>query len=109
MAFPRFPIPHSRFPTPGTRDATVFDAFRQTQAVRKLGPKGRHDPWLLLAITGLVAFGIVMVASSSIAVADGQHIGEFHYLTRHLIFLAAGGVLALWIALRVELDNLEKY
>ncbi len=54
--------------------------FGQSQAVRKLGPQGRHDPWLLLAITGLVAFGIVMVASSSIAVADGQHIGEFHYL-----------------------------
>ena len=65
--------------------------FGQSQAVRKLGPKGRHDPWLLLAITGLVTFGIVMVASSSIAVADGQHIGEFYYLKRHLIFLAVGG------------------
>jgi cell division protein FtsW len=49
-----------------------------------------------------------MVASSSIAVADGQHIGEFHYLKRHLVFLAAGGVVAVWIALRVELDKLEK-
>jgi cell division protein FtsW len=83
--------------------------FGQSQAVRKLGPKGRHDPWLLLAITGLVAFGIVMVASSSIAVADGQHIGEFHYLKRHLVFLAAGGAAAVWIALRVELDRIEKY
>jgi cell division protein FtsW len=50
-----------------------------------------------------------MVASSSIAVADGQHIGEFHYLQRHLVFLAAGGAAAIWIALRVELDKLEKY
>ena len=83
--------------------------FGQSQAVRKVGPKGRHDPWLLLAITGLVTFGIVMVASSSIAVADGQHIGEFYYLKRHLIFLAAGGAMAVWIALRVELDKLEKY
>ncbi|HEX5352631.1 MAG TPA: putative lipid II flippase FtsW [Rhodanobacteraceae bacterium] len=83
--------------------------FGTSQAVRKPGPKGRHDPWLLLAITGLVAFGIVMVASSSIAVADGQHIGEFHYLKRHLIFLAVGGAAATWIAWRVELDKLEKY
>lgn len=82
--------------------------FGQSQAVRKHGPEGRFDPWLLLAITCLVAFGIVMVASSSIAVADGQHIGEFHYLKRHLVFLAAGGVVAVWIALRVELDKLEK-
>jgi cell division protein FtsW len=83
--------------------------FGSSQAVRKLGPRGRHDPWLLLAITGLVTFGIVMVASSSIAVADGQHIGEFYYLKRHLVFLAAGGAAAVWIALRMELDKLEKY
>ncbi|TAM93960.1 MAG: putative lipid II flippase FtsW, partial [Rhodanobacteraceae bacterium] len=83
--------------------------FGPSQAVRKYGPEGRHDPWLLLAITGLVAFGVVMVASSSIAVADGQHIGEFHYLRRHLAFLSAGGLGAVWIAWRVELDKLEKY
>ncbi|HET7562646.1 MAG TPA: putative lipid II flippase FtsW [Rhodanobacteraceae bacterium] len=83
--------------------------FGQSQAVRKLGPKGRFDPWLLLAIVGLVAFGIVMVASSSIAVADGQHIGEFHYLERHLLFLLLGGTGAVCIALWMELDTLEKY
>lgn len=81
--------------------------FSQSQAVRKLGPEGRHDAWLLLAIFGLVAFGIVMVASSSIAVADGQHIGEFHYLIRHVAFLLLGGSVAIWIATRVELDRLE--
>ncbi|MGH8156075.1 MAG: putative lipid II flippase FtsW [Rhodanobacteraceae bacterium] len=83
--------------------------FGPSQAVRKFGPEGHHDRWLLLAITGLVAFGIVMVASSSIAVADGEHIGEFHYLKRHLTFLLAGGAVALWLALRVELNQLEKY
>ena len=82
--------------------------FGPAQAVRKFGPEGRHDPWLLLAIAGLVAFGIVMVASSSIAVADGQHIGEFHYLTRHLMFLGAGLAIAAWVATRVELDVLER-
>lgn len=87
----------------------MFDALRPSQAVRTPGPRGRFDPWLLLAITGLVAFGIVMVASSSIAVADGQHIGEFHYLKRHVAFLALGGMVALWIALKVELDTLERW
>jgi cell division protein FtsW len=87
----------------------MLDWFGQSPAIRRTGPRGRYDPWLLLAITGLVAFGIVMVASSSIAVADGQHIGEFHYLKRHLFLLALGGGLAAWIALRVELDGLERY
>ncbi len=82
--------------------------FAPSQAIRRNGPRGRHDPWLLLAIIGLAAFGIVMVASSSIAVADGHHIGEFYYLERHLTFLALGGAIGLWIALRVELDTLER-
>ncbi|HEX7326141.1 MAG TPA: putative lipid II flippase FtsW [Rhodanobacteraceae bacterium] len=82
--------------------------FASSQAVRKVGPEGHHDPWLLLAITGLVSFGIVMVASSSIGVADGLHIGEFHYLKRHLLFLAVGGGIGTWIALRVELDTIER-
>jgi cell division protein FtsW len=49
-----------------------------------------------------------MVASSSIAVADGHHIGEFYYLERHVTFLALGAAIALWIALRVELNTLER-
>jgi cell division protein FtsW len=87
----------------------MFDWIVQSQAVRRVGPRGRHDPWLLLAITGLVAFGIVMIASSSIAVADGQHIGEFHYLIRHFVFLLLGGGAAVAIVRWVELDQLEKY
>jgi len=42
-----------------------------------------------------------MVASSSIAVADGQHIGEFYYLKRHITFLLVGGAAAWFIAARV--------
>jgi cell division protein FtsW len=83
--------------------------FAPSQATRRGGPRGRHDPWLLLAIVGLAAFGIVMVASSSIAVADGHHIGEFYYLQRHVTFLALGGAIALWIALRIELNTLERW
>ncbi len=81
--------------------------FGQSQAIRKHGPQGRYDPWLLLAIVALAAFGIVMVASSSIAVADGQHIGEFHYLKRHLVFLALGTIGAVAVA-RIELKLMEK-
>ena len=87
----------------------MLDWIIPSQAVRRVGPRGRQDPWLLLAITGLVAFGIVMIASSSIAVAEGQHIGEFHYLIRHITFLVVGGGVAFWIVRYTELDMLEKY
>jgi cell division protein FtsW len=87
----------------------MMSVFAPSQATRRGGPRGRHDPWLLLAIVGLAAFGIVMVASSSIAVADGHHIGEFYYLQRHVTFLALGGAIALWIALRIELNTLERW
>ncbi|NKZ39514.1 putative lipid II flippase FtsW [Oleiagrimonas citrea] len=78
------------------------------QARRREGPRGRYDPVLLLAIVALASIGIVMVASASIAVADGKHIGAFYYLKRHLLFLSLGTVLAV-IAMRVELKFVEKF
>jgi cell division protein FtsW len=78
------------------------------QARRREGPRGRYDPVLLLAIVALVSIGIVMVASASIAVADGRHFGAFYYLKRHLLFLALGTVLAV-AAMRVELKVVEKF
>ena len=86
----------------------MLDFLRPAQAQRHSGPRGRYDPWLLLAIAGIVSLGIVMVASSSIAVAEGRHIGPFFYLKRHLLFLTLGGALAL-VAIRTELRQLEKY
>ncbi|HET8897355.1 MAG TPA: putative lipid II flippase FtsW [Rhodanobacteraceae bacterium] len=90
-----------------TRQA-VLDWRDGVQASRRDGPQGRYDPWLLLAALALACFGIVMVASSSIAVADGQHIGEFYYLRKHILFLGAG-LVAAGLALRIELHWLEKY
>ena len=81
---------------------------RLEQAERRDVPRGSFDRWLLLAIVSLVSIGVVMVASSSIAVADGQHIGPFYYLRRHLFFLVIGGALMLG-ATRVEMRLIEKY
>ncbi|MGA9343000.1 MAG: putative lipid II flippase FtsW [Rhodanobacteraceae bacterium] len=78
----------------------------QAQATRQHEPRGHYDMSLLLAATALASLGIVMVASSSIAVADGQHVGEFHFLWRHLIFLGLGIGLAAVIA-RTELEWIE--
>ena len=79
----------------------------QQAARRREGPTGRYDRVLLLAIAALACIGIVMVASASIAVADGRHFGAFYYLKRHLLFLGLGTLLAV-IAMRVELKFVEK-
>jgi len=82
--------------------------FGNRQAIKRQGPRGSYDLWLVLALVGLASVGVVMVASSSIAVADAQHIGAFYYLKKHLAYLALGVVLA-GVAMRVELKLLEKY
>ncbi|MEO7200805.1 MAG: putative lipid II flippase FtsW [Dokdonella sp.] len=74
------------------------------QATRR---EGRYDVGLLLAAVGLASLGIIMVASSSITVAENEQIGAFHYLIRHLVFLGLGTALAVAIA-RTELAWLEK-
>jgi cell division protein FtsW len=85
---------------------TIFDS--STQAKRRSGPRGHFDLWLLAALIGLASIGVVMVASSSIAVADSQHLGAFYFLRKHLIFLSLG-VIAAGLAMRMELKLLEKF
>lgn len=82
--------------------------FDTTQARRRQGPRGKFDLPLLVALVGLACVGVVMVTSSSIAVADSTHMGEFYYLKRHLIYLALG-TLAAGVAMRTELKVVEKY
>jgi cell division protein FtsW len=77
----------------GTRQATRLDAI-----------PGRFDPWLLGVSVALAALGVVMVASASIAL----NANPFYFLTRHVLFLAGGVVLAIW-AMRTELKAIEKH
>ncbi len=78
------------------------------QATRRSELPGRYDRGLLLAALGLAGLGLVMVASSSIPVADSQHIGPFYFVTRHLVFLMLGLGLAI-AAMRIELETAERY
>jgi cell division protein FtsW len=82
--------------------------FDTTQAKRREGPRGKFDLPLLVALVGLACVGVVMVASSSIAVADASHSGEFYFLKRHLLFLALGFAAA-GVAMRTELKVVEKH
>ncbi|MCX7034496.1 MAG: putative lipid II flippase FtsW [Arenimonas sp.] len=84
-------------PTDRAHQATKLDAIT-----------GRFDPVLLLVTLALAGLGVVMVASSSIAIAEGLDVGPFYFLTRHLVFLAIGGGMA-WGLMRMELKIVEKY
>jgi cell division protein FtsW len=77
---------------------------------RKLpaAPKVALDPWLAVSALALAAIGVVMVSSSSIAIAEEMHVGPFYFLTKHLIFLVLGTSLG-WIAYRVDLEWLKQY
>src|SRR5690606_34599284 len=66
------------------------------------------DPWLVGAALALAALGVVMVASSSIAIAENLGAGPFHYLVRHVMFLGVGIGLAA-VLMRTELKLVEKY
>lgn len=52
------------------------------------------DGWLALAFLSLLAIGAVMVASSSIAVAESATQDAFYYFKRHLLFIGLGGMIA---------------
>ncbi|WP_225444455.1 putative lipid II flippase FtsW [Pseudomarimonas arenosa] len=81
----------------GPRQATRIDEI-----------EGRFDQPILWLSVLLAAFGLVMVGSSSIAVAEGLNVGPFHFLIRHAVFLGLGAVLAAVIT-RVELRELERH
>ena len=77
------------------------------QARRRDELPGQFDLGLLVAAGALASLGVIMVASSSIAIADGQHVGPFYYLTRHVVFLALGIGLGI-AATRIELEWFER-
>ncbi len=89
------------------QQATRPDAGH-AQATRLDAIVGRFDPWLLAAAIGLAALGVVMVASSSIAIGEDLEVGPFYFLVRHLVFLGLGLGLAAW-AMRTELKTVERF
>lgn len=98
MAAVRFPAtPHEQIAAEGVRQATRLDAI-----------EGRYDGWLLLAFFALASLGVVMVASSSIAIGENHDVGPFYFLLRHLLFVAAGLGLA-FAAMRIELKTWDQH
>lgn len=71
--------------------AGLLQAFRPTPKAVEL------DGWLLVAAGGLASLGVVMVTSSSMAIAVGLEVSPFHYVIRHLVALALGLMFAAWL------------
>ena len=78
------------------------------QATRLDAIQGRYDPWLLLAMVAIAAFGVVMVASSSIAIGEDLEVGPFYFLVRHVMFLGLGLAMCI-VVMRTELKTLERW
>ena len=88
-----------------TFDHASQDSRRQATRVDDIG--GRFDPWLLGVAIALGCTGVVMVGSAAVAGA-GMDVGPWYFLTRHVMFLAVGVVLAA-IAMRTDLKTIEQY
>ncbi len=84
-----------------------FLGDRATQALRFDELEGRFDAWLLCIALALTGLGVVMVASSSMPYAMSNGASPFHYLVRHIFFLAAGVVFATAL-MRTEMKRVEK-
>jgi cell division protein FtsW len=97
MARSHIPRAQDNIASEGVRQATRLDAIR-----------GRFDPWLLFAFFALASLGVVMVASSSIAIGENHDVGPFYFLVRHLLFLGIGMGLA-FAATRIELKLLDQH
>lgn len=67
-----------------------LQAHRGTQSNRAV----QVDAWLLIPVLLLVASGLVMVGSSSIAIAESHGVSSYYYLLRHVIYIVLGVFLA---------------
>ncbi len=66
-------------------------------------PRFFSDGWLLGSVLLLLAFGVVMVYSASIAFAARMHGFDAYFLVRHLLYVAVGlGLMVLALRLRIR-------
>lgn len=87
-----------RFDTAASRQATRFDAIQ-----------GRFDPWLVGCFIALAALGLVMVASSSLAIAESRDLAPLYYFNRHAIYLSIGIALAWLVMTRGDIRRIEQH
>jgi cell division protein FtsW len=62
------------------------------------------DQYLLAATICLIALGLIMVASASMAISERQFGGPFHFLIRQMIYVVIGVVVSIGV-LKVEMNT----
>ena len=98
--------------------SVTADMFSRIQSVAL--PRGRSfqwfdmkielddfDPVLRIVFISLITIGVIMVASSSISVADRNFSNPFYYLQRQLVFVVLGIAAALTV-FKIRLVQWEK-
>lgn len=70
-------------------------------------PLALYDKWLLVAVTGLVIIGLMMVASSSVVISTKTYHSPFHFFTRQILYLLLGIFLSI-IIIRINTNIWEK-
>lgn len=68
----------------------MTSSHRQAYRVGEVRTAVYLDPWLVGSAAGIAAVGLVMVGSSSLAVAEGMGFSPLYYFFRHLIYVAMG-------------------
>lgn len=77
-------------------------------AIRKMPKFFYYDRFCLAAVIGLVLVGLLMVASSSIVIADKEYHQAFYFLTRQVSYLGLGFLIGLF-ALRIEINTWQAW
>ncbi len=83
-----------------TRAATIHEKNELPRRMRFDADSAMLDLWLLGAVLCLLAFGLVMVASASVHIAERDFLQPWHYAMRQAVFIGMGLVAAL-VVMRV--------
>ncbi len=81
---------------------------RRKSGRRMSGERIFVDTWFLFATLTLLILGIVMVASSSLSIADRQFGQPLYYLIRQVAYVGLGLVIAA-VVIRLRLENLARF
>ncbi len=79
--------------------AATRPSKRQAYRWRDAPRTAALDTTVVVTTACLLVIGVVMVASTSMAVAEMYAVSQWHYITRHLIFIGLGLVCALGLRL----------
>jgi cell division protein FtsW len=67
---------------------------KQAYRARDAAPAAGIDQVVVLATMGLLVVGVIMVTSTSIAVAESYSVSVWHFVAKHLIYIGLGVALA---------------